>query len=140
MKKDVYIQIKGTQQSEDGTDTTELLTQGLLCKQNGKYYLVYEESEATGFKGCRTTLKFEDDRKVTMRRSGPSQSELVIEKGMRNVGRYGTAVGDLQIGVFAEHICNGLTENGGEAYFKYQLDVNSVFLSENEVSISVKTE
>lgn len=138
MKKDVYIQIKGTQQSEEGTDTTELFTQGLLCEQNGKYYLVYEESEATGFNGCRTTLKLEGNDRVTLRRSGPSRSELIIERGLRNIGCYGTAVGDLQIGVFAQDIRNGLTENGGDVYFKYHLDVNSVFLSENEVSINVK--
>ena len=46
----------------------------------------------------------------------------------------------LQIGVFAESITNGLGEQGGKVHFKYQLDVNSVFLSENEIFIDVKTE
>ena len=140
MKKDVFIEIRGRQQNDEGTDVTELLTEGLLCRQNGKYYLIYDESEATGYESCRTTLKLEDERKISMRRTGASRSELTIERGVRNVGFYGTVAGDLQIGVFAEEIQNRLTDEGGQIYFKYQLDVNSVFLSENEVTINVKSE
>lgn len=140
MKKEVYIQIKGIQKSDEESDVTELFTQGLLFEKNGKHYLVYDESEATGFKDCRTTLKLDGSNKVTMRRTGPNRSELVIEKGVRNVGLYGTVAGDLQIGVFADSITNELGEQGGKVHFKYQLDVNSVFLSENEIYIDVKTE
>lgn len=75
-----------------------------------------------------------------MRRTGPNRSELVIEKGVRHVGLYGTVAGDLQIGVFADAIQNNLTEQGGNVYFRYELDVNSVFLSKNEIFIDVKTE
>lgn len=140
MKKEVYIQIKGIQKSDEESDVTDLFTQGLLFEKNGKHYLVYDESEATGFKDCRTTLKLDGSNKVTMRRTGPNRSELVIEKGVRNVGLYGTAAGDLQIGIFADSITNELGEQGGKVHFKYQLDVNSVFLSENEIYIDVKTE
>ncbi len=140
MKKEVYIQIKGVQYSDEENDVTELFTQGLFFERNGKHYLIYDESEATGFKDCRTTLKLEDSNKVTMRRTGPNRSELVIEKGVRHVGLYGTVAGDLQIGVFADAIQNNLTEQGGNVYFRYELDVNSVFLSKNEIFIDVKTE
>lgn len=140
MKKDVFIHIKGIQSGEDENDTTELFTQGLFYEKNGKHYLIYDESEATGYKDCRTTLKVEGSEKVTMRRSGPNRSELVLEKGVRHVGFYDTLAGDIQIGVFADHIQNDLTGDGGKVYFKYQLDVNSVFLSENEVYIDVKSE
>ena len=140
MKKEVYIKIKGVQKNEYESDTTELLTQGLLFEKNGKHYLIYDESEATGFEGCRTTLKLEGSSKVTMRRVGPTHSELVMEKGARNVRLYGTIAGDLQIGVYAETIDNDLTEEGGHVYFKYLLDVNSVFLSENEIYIDVNTD
>ncbi len=140
MKKEVYIQIKGVQRDDEGDDVTELFTQGLLYEKSGKYYLIYDESEATGFQGCQTMLKLEGTKKVTMRRTGSSRSELVIEKGVRHVGLYGTVAGDLQIGVFTEEITNGLTEQGGKVHFKYQLDVNSVFMSENEIFIEVQTE
>lgn len=140
MKKEVYIQIKGVQKTDEENDVTELFTQGLFFEKDGKHYLIYDESEATGFKDCRTTLKLDGSDKVTMRRTGPNRSELVIEKGVRNVGLYGTIAGDLQIGVFADTISNELSEQGGSVYFKYTLDVNSVFLSENEIFIDVKTE
>lgn len=55
MKKEVYIQIKGVQYSDEENDVTELFTQGLFFERNGKHYLIYDESEATGFKDCRTT-------------------------------------------------------------------------------------
>ena len=140
MQKEVYSQIKGIQKNDEGSDVTELLTQGLYFERDGKQYLLYDESEATGFEDCKTTLKLDHSDKVVMRRTGPQRSELVIEKGIRNVGLYGTIAGDLQIGVFADTIRNELTEQGGTVYFKYQLDVNSVFLSENEIYIDVKAE
>ena len=108
---------------------------------DGRYWNGDPFQEDPGLpEGCRTTLKLEDERKISMRRTGASRSELTIERGVRNVGFYGTVAGDLQIGVFAEEIQNRLTDEGGQIYFKYQLDVNSVFLSENEVTINVKSE
>lgn len=138
MKKDVYITIKGIQKIENEKETTELFTQGLFYKQNNKYYIAYDDSETTGFENSKTTLKVEGEEKITLIRSGESKSHLIIENGQRNIGHYGTVMGDLIIGVSARQIKSDLTDNGGNLFFSYSLDVNSSLVSENEVYVTVK--
>ena len=138
MKKDVFISIRGIQKVEDERDVTELYTQGNYYRRNNNYYISYEESETTGFAGCKTTLKVEDSRKVTLIRSGTVRSHLVVESGERNIGHYGSEDGDFVIGVNARQIKSALNDKGGNLYFAYSLDLNSSLLSENEVFIKVE--
>ncbi len=138
MKKDVYISIKGVQVIDGDKDVTELVTQGNFYRRNKSYYITYDESAATGFEGCKTTLKVDDSEKVTLIRSGAARSHLIVERNARNIGHYGTEAGDLMIGINAKVINSQLTDHGGDLHFSYSLDVNSTLVSENEVFISVK--
>ncbi len=71
MKKDVLISIQSTQQVDGDRDEMELTTFGSYYEKNGKYYIVYQESEATGFQSdTTTTVKVEGENRVTMIRSG----------------------------------------------------------------------
>ena len=138
MKKDVLINIRGIQSADGASDTTELYTQGVFYRRGQNYYVVYEESETTGFEGCRTTLKVEGLDKVSMIRHGASRSNLVIERGARNVGFYNTVQGDLLIGISASDVDVKMNDDGGSLYFKYSLDINSTHISQNEVYVDVK--
>lgn len=136
-KKDVWIEIKGIQKTDGESDKTELFTQGRFYQKEDCYYIVYDESEATGFAGCRTMLKV-DGHRVSLTRSGQSKTNLLIERAKRNVGVYGTGEGDLVIGVNARQVDVHLNEHGGNLYFSYSLDINSVHVSDNEVFVDVK--
>lgn len=138
-KKEVYIKIKGVQIVDEQSDTTELFTLGSFYKKNNNYYITYDESEATGFSGGKTTLKVEGNNKVTLLRSGESKSHLIIESGQRNVGHYGTSVGDMMIGVYTKELSSELCDDGGDVYFHYALDINSTLISDNEVFINIKS-
>ena len=136
MKKDVNICIKGVYVAEEERTTTELYTVGSLCKKNGHYYLTYAESEPTGFEGCVTTMKLEEDR-VTVIRRGPATAHLILQKGIRNVGRYEMMGTLMDIGVYTDGMESTMTEDGGSLHLKYTMDMNSALLSENELDISV---
>jgi len=138
LKKDVLISIKGVQVVDGESDSVELFTTGSYYKKGGHYYISYQESEATGFEGTRTTLKVEDENKVTMLRSGKNPSQLIVEKGRRNQCHYGTDVGSMLIGVSGDRIVSRLTDQGGDLEFKYSLDINTSLASENEVFIKIK--
>lgn len=140
MKKEVFISIRGIQCIDGEKDVTELYTQGTLYRQNGSYYLSYDESEATGCEGCKVTLKVEGDRRVTLIRSGAARSHLVMERGGRNIGHYGVEGGTLILGVNTRQIDSQLDDNGGDLYLSYSLDADSSLISENEVFIHVKDE
>jgi len=138
MKKDVLISIKGVFNSDNDQDVVELLTTGQYYKRKGCYYISYEESQATGFEGCTTTLKVEQEKMVTLKRSGTANSQLIVEQGVRHQCHYDVGSGDLLVGVLGSRIKNSLTDNGGDLEFKYSLDINSMYASVNEMYINIK--
>ena len=137
MKKNVCITIKSTQTVDEEKDTTELFTFGAMEQFDGGFRLHYDESEATGFEGSSVTLEVSDNM-VTMTRSGKVISSLFIEKGKKNHCHYGTEFGDFMIGVCTDEIKNELKSTGGDVYLRYTLDINSSYMSENEMHINVK--
>ena len=90
-----------------------------------------------GFEGCRVALDVTDSF-VKMSRTGKANSTLFIEKGKKHHGHYGTPFGDFMIGINADELKNGIGDNGGDLYMKYTIDVNSDFLSENEIFVNVE--
>ena len=121
------------------TDTVELMTRGSLVHKDGAYYIVYKETETTGYEGCTTTVKVaEDARKVSMLRFGKQSSQLIIEKGTRHLCHYETGYGSISLGVAADVIEQRLDENGGRLKFSYTLDSGAEsFISRNLVDITV---
>lgn len=139
MRKKVLINIKGIQYYDDDKDVVELMTVGRFYRKNGSYYISYDESEATGFEGSKTTLKVEQDSgRVTMLRSGAIKSQLIIEKGTRHQCHYDTGYGPMIMGVWGNRIQSTLGDDGGDLDFKYTLDFNASMASENEVFINVR--
>lgn len=139
MKKDVFITIKGTQLVESEKDSVELTTVGQLYRRNGVYYICYDESEATGYAGAKTTLKVEGDRCVTMRRNGENmRSQLIIEKGSRHQCAYDTGYGAVTLGISGDEIVARLDDNGGHLKVNYTLDINTNTVSENELVIQIE--
>jgi uncharacterized beta-barrel protein YwiB (DUF1934 family) len=138
MKKDVLISIKGVYNSEDDRDVIELFTKGTYYKRGGKYHISYDESEATGFEGSRTTLTVDDQDKVTLLRSGKTRSQLIVERGVRHQCHYDTGMGDIILGVLGSSIRSSLGDAGGDLEVKYSLDLNSALASENEMYVNVK--
>lgn len=138
MKKDVVIKITGTQIAQGDRDVVELITTGQFCRRNKSYYIMYEESEATGFQGARTTLRFDPtQQRVTMSRHGSVESQLIVEKGRRHQCNYETGYGSMTIGVSGDEIRSTLTDEGGNIFFRYSLDLNTALTSENQVDIIV---
>ena len=140
MQENFLITIKGTMEQRGDSDTVELMTRGSLVHKEGAYYIVYKETEATGYEGCTTTVKVaEDARKVSMLRYGKVPSQLIIEKGTRHLCHYETGYGAISLGVAADVIEHELTEEGDKLKFSYTLDSGAEnFISRNLVDITVE--
>ncbi|MEG2500515.1 MAG: DUF1934 domain-containing protein [Oscillospiraceae bacterium] len=139
MDDNCLITINGTMEQHGESDSIELKTRGSFTKKNNAFFISYKESEATGYKGCMTTVKVEDTGTcVSMLRFGSAPSQLVIEKGTRHVCHYETGHGALSLGVSADEIENGLSETGGTVKFSYMLDFDTTSISRNTVNITVK--
>ena len=104
--------------------------------------MTYRETETTGYEGCTTTLKIAaDGSRVAMLRfgkAGGAGTQLLIEKGRRNLCHYETGFGSMTLGVTADEIDCQLTEKGGTARFAYLLDADSAELvSRNRLEVTV---
>lgn len=138
MKKQAKINIIGTQVVDGVSDKVELNTEGTFYSKNGSYYISYDESDESGYKNCKTTLKITGEDKAIMMRAGAYKSHLVIEPNRRNVCQYATLYGNMMLGISSAEIKNALNQDGGEATIKYSLDVDAILLSENELKIQVQ--
>mgnify|MGYP003228520085 CR=1 FL=1 len=138
LKEDYIIRIKSRIEQrldepaaeEEKEEFVELMTRGSLVLKGGSYYVTYRETETTGYEGCTTTLKIAAD--------GGAGTQLLIEKGRRNLCHYETGFGSMTLGVTADEIDCQLTEKGGTARFAYLLDADSAELvSRNRLEVTV---
>lgn len=138
-EKEVYLTIKSVQSDDDDQDTIELFTIGKMSGTDGKYTFKYNESKATGFEGSHVTLNVESDSLITLIRSGKSSANLIIEKGKKHHCHYNSEYGyGFMMGISADEVRNELSDEGGDLYFKYTIDINSSFVSVNELFVNVK--
>ena len=115
-----------------------MLTTGSFAREDGNYIITYEESEATGFEGARTTLLYEEAQsRVTLTRSGSVNTQLIVEQGKRHQCSYDVGFGSMIVGVNCAIIHSTLSDDGGQIAFAYSLDLNTALTSENQVVVAV---
>ena len=83
MVQAAMISITGTQQLEgEEPESIQLVTEGSYCYEPGYIRFSYVETQMTGLEGVVTTFTIEDEKTVTLRRTGKVNSMI---KGMRSV-------------------------------------------------------
>lgn len=137
MKQRIQLKLRSVLEADDERTETELLTDGTIEKNGSSFVISYEESDATGFDGATTTITADGEKVVSILRRGTANSNLVIETGKKHYCLYGTPYGELTVGIFTHKISNTLFENGGSLYLKYTIDVNSAYMSDNEIYLDV---
>lgn len=139
MKK-VLIEMKSIQiASDDEKSEMELTTTGTLDEKNGSFIISYEDSEATGFEGSVTDITVRENEIASIIRSGSSNSNLIIEHGKKHFCHYATPFGEFIVGINAKKIENNLNSNGGNLYMKYTIDLNSSYMSDNEIIFNIRS-
>ena len=131
LKEDYIIRIKSRieqhidepMEDEEKEEFVELMTRGQFVQKGGSYYITYKETETTGYEGCTTTLKIAaDGSRVAMLRFGKGSgagTQLLIEKGKRNLCHYETGYGSMTLGVTADL----LDANSAELVSRNRLEV-----------------
>lgn len=138
MKKNIFISLMSVQWQDNDKIETELITRAGFQKAENNCIISYEDTQATGFEGSVTTIKVDNESKcASITREGTANSVLSLEIGKKHFCQYGTPYGNLQIGVFTHKISNTL-EKDGRLYLKYTLDLNSSYLSDNEIILKIQ--
>lgn len=121
MKQEVLLSIIGEQQAPDGElNRIELMTEGLLIKEEDCWMIEYEESELSGIEGTTTTLRVEDGC-VILHRRGTLMSHCVFEEGRQQQMDYMTDFGCLQISMESTYVHAFEQDGHGKLTLHYRL-------------------
>ena len=123
--------------TEEGRDETEFFTVGSFAQDGDSFIIKYGDNGEIGYESCQVTITIKGET-VLIERSMPAPSLLTVEKGKKHHMLYGTPYGDFMMGINAFEVKNDMTAEGGKLYLKYSIDINSDFVSENEINLTVK--
>ena len=123
MKQNVVLSILGRQTYlGQEPDTVELITEGVLEDQGNAWFLSYEESDMTGMGGVTTTFIIEPD-KVTLKRTGKLNSQMVFQEGIVHESLYQMEFGALMISVCASRVMADIYHDGGMIDLVYTIEL-----------------
>ena len=123
MKQNVILSILGRQSyMGQDPDQIELVTEGVLEDQGNAWVLSYEESDLTGMSGVTTTFVVEPD-KVTLKRTGKLNSQMVFQEGVTHESLYQMEFGALMISVRAERVMADICHDGGMIDLIYSIEL-----------------
>ena len=139
--KDIMLKITGRQYDGDKPqDKMEFVTEGKMYEHDGATYLVYDESEFSGFPGCKTSLKLQGSR-VRMKRIGENLAGgtvMEFESGKRFTSVYETPYGEMDMEILTDRVLNNIDENGtGNVEVDYHVSLEGEVEGRNELRIEV---
>jgi uncharacterized beta-barrel protein YwiB (DUF1934 family) len=138
MVEPVVISVEGTQHFiGEESQTVKIVTDGTMERTGDRVYLRYEESEMTGMEGTTTTFSVGKDN-VVLTRTGSVESEMIFEKGKKNVSLYNVGFGALTIGIKARRLKNDLGPDGGRLEISYGIEIEEQAQGLNSFIIDVR--
>lgn len=136
-KNNIMISLKSITYQDGEKEESELFTKAVYDKKNNTYTFQYEDSSTTGFEGSVTTITINGNDTAFITRVGTANSNLTLEKNKKHYCHYGTPYGDFQIGITTHFIRNNI-DTSGELALKYTIDLNSAYISDNEIIIKIQ--
>ena len=139
MVKPVLIAITGTQQlAGEKPESIQLVTEGSYCCEPGFIRFSYVESEMTGMEGVVTSFTVEDEQKLTLRRVGKVNSEMVFVQGQRHESLYDAGMAALLVGVELQELTVLLNERGGVLDLEYSVELERSVSATNLCHVEIR--
>ena len=138
MITNVVLSIRGRQSyMGQEPDIIEFMTEGFLSFSNGVWELSYEESALTGMEGVTTCFRIEPN-KVTLKRTGLLNSEMVFQEGLSHDSLYKMEFGALLITVCATDIRAELHDLSGIIDLAYNIEIEKSAAGTIDYHIEIK--
>jgi uncharacterized beta-barrel protein YwiB (DUF1934 family) len=139
MQPNVLLTIEGQQWNDDDEpQAIRLMTEGRLYRKDPAWYIVYDESTATGLEGTQTTLQVTDDGSVSLSRTGTHGMRLTFMAGNRHITRMETPYGDLDVEVYTSLVQTKVSEKGGYIHLGYSIDLNNRERTNTRLNVKIK--
>ena len=133
----VLVSIHSCAHRDDDTEEPiSLITSGTLMLDEEKAVVIYQETLDESLPSQTVTVTVKDDT-VTMQRDGNYATQMVFVRGQRYEDIYQTPFGDMDIAVFCTRLSYDLTEEGGEIFLVYQMDMNGQFAAMHQMHMEI---
>lgn len=138
MKQEVLITVRGTQVTDNGPETVELMTRGTMTGRNGKFAISYVETELTGTPGVVSTFLILNPNRVVLTREGAIKSRMAFVKGVKDESLYDLGFGTLLLGVYTKDIQVELSEQGGRLFIDYTVELEQAITTQTSYEVLIE--
>ena len=138
MTKDVLITIRGVHTLDHEDNDVEMIIRGDYYQKNGKHYILYEEILEGAEERVKNVIKISPSS-MDIIKKGVTNSRMLFEKNKKNLSCYSTPVGNLVIGIQANHFYVEEQENSIKVNVDYSLDINYEHMSDCRILVDVQS-
>ena len=138
MTKDVLITIRGVHTLDHEDNDVEMIVRGDYYQKNGKHYILYEEILEGAEERVKNVIKISPST-MDIIKKGVTNSRMLFEKNKKNLSCYSTPVGNLVIGIQANHFYVEEQENSIKVNVDYSLDINYEHMSDCRICVDVQS-
>ena len=138
MTKDVLITIRGVHTLDHEDNDVEMIVRGDYYQKNGKHYILYEEILEGAEERVKNVIKISPSS-MDIIKKGVTNSRMLFEKNKKNLSCYSTPVGNLVIGIQANHFYVEEQENSIKVNVDYSLDINYEQMSDCRICVDVQS-
>ena len=138
MTKDVLITIRGVHTLDHEDNDVEMIVRGDYYQKNGKHYILYEEILEGAEERVKNVIKISPSS-MDIIKKGVTNSRMLFEKNKKNLSCYSTPVGNLVIGIQANHFYVEEQENSIKVNVDYSLDINYEHMSYCRICVDVQS-
>ena len=138
MTKDVLITIRGVHTLDHEDNDVEMIVRGDYYQKNGKHYILYEEILEGAEERVKNVIKISPSS-MDIIKKGVTNSRMLFEKNKKNLSCYSTPVGNLVIGIQANHFYVEEQENSIKVNVDYSLDINYEHMLDCRICVDVQS-
>ena len=138
MTKDVLITIRGVHTLDHEDNDVEMIIRGDYYQKNGKHYILYEEILEGAEERVKNVIKISPSS-MDIIKKGVTNSRMLFEKNKKTLSCYSTPVGNLVIGIQANHFYVEEQENSIKVNVDYSLDINYEHMSDCRICVDVQS-
>lgn len=138
MTKDVLITISGVHTLDHEDNDVEMIVRGDYYQKNGKHYILYEEMLDGMEERVKNVIKISPSS-MDIIKKGAASSHMLFEKNKKNLSCYSTPVGNLVIGIQANHFYVEEQEDSIKVNVDYSLDINYEHMSDCRICVDVQS-
>jgi len=105
MNKDVLLTIRGLHYTDHDEDAepVEVIAPAEYYNRNGKHYILYDELTEDHSGNTKVKVKI-DDNSVEIIKKGTSTTQMLFQKGKKNLTCYNTPFGSLMLSIVTHQI------------------------------------